>query len=63
MSKYEVKSVVCDYGVYENDELKLIVNSHKIANIIVDLLQIDEGYHRALNPQNFKKNLNLLING
>ena len=55
MSKYEVKSVVCDYGVYENDELKLIVNSHKIANIIVDLLQIDEGYNRALNPQNFRK--------
>jgi len=55
MSKYEVKSVVCDYGVYENDELKIIVNSGKIANMIVDLLQIDEGYHRALNPQNFGK--------
>lgn len=53
MSNYEVKVVVCDYGIYENDELKLIVNSHKIANIIVDLLQFDEDYHRALNPQNF----------
>lgn len=27
MSKYDIKAVVCDYGIYENDELKIIVNS------------------------------------
>ncbi len=29
--KSEVRDVVCDYGVYENDELKLILSSRRIA--------------------------------
>jgi hypothetical protein len=37
MSKFEVRDVVCDYGIYENGELKLILNSRgsalKILNI------------------------------
>ena len=37
-TKYEVKDVVCDYGVYENDELKLILNSKRIAEKLPDLL-------------------------
>lgn len=41
MSKYEVKSVVCDYGVFENNELKLICNSHANALKIKEILETD----------------------
>ncbi len=50
MSKYEVKDVVCDYGVYQDGELKLILNSRRIAEQIVSLLKEDEQKHRELNP-------------
>jgi len=40
--KYEVHNVVCDYSVYENGELKLILNSRRIALKIVKLLEEDE---------------------
>ena len=39
---YEVRDVVCDYGVYENGELKLILNSRRIALEIVKLLEEDD---------------------
>lgn len=39
---YEVHDVVCDYGVYENGELKLILNSRRIALEIVKLLEEDD---------------------
>ncbi|MBR4003853.1 MAG: hypothetical protein IKI95_07400 [Clostridia bacterium] len=41
MSKYEVKSVVCDYGVFEDNELKLICNSHANALKIKEILETD----------------------
>lgn len=41
MSKYEVKSVVCDYGVFEDNELKLICNSHANASKIKEILETD----------------------
>ena len=40
--KYEVRDIVCDYGIYENGELKLILNSRKIALEIAKLLEIDD---------------------
>lgn len=49
MANYEVKDTVCDYGVYENGELKLILNSRRIALQIVELLKEDERIHRELN--------------
>lgn len=48
--KYEVRDVVCDYGVYENGKLKLILESKRIAEKIVELLKEDERIHRELNP-------------
>ena len=39
MDEYEVRDVVCDYGVYEDGELKLILNSRRIALQIVELLK------------------------
>lgn len=50
MSVYEVRDVVCDYGVFEDGELKLILNSRTIAGKIVELLKEDERRHRELNP-------------
>ena len=50
MAKYEVRDAVCDYGVYEDGELKLILNSRRIALQIVELLKEDERIHRELNP-------------
>lgn len=50
MTEYEVRDVVCDYGVYEDGELKLILNSRRIALQIVELLKEDERLHRELNP-------------
>ena len=46
---YEVRDVVCDYGVYENGELKLILNSRGIAKKIVELLEEDDYRDRKLN--------------
>ena len=60
MDEYEVRDVVCDYGVYEDGELKLILNSRRIALQIVELLKEDESIHRELNPVQFYKELILL---
>ncbi|MBQ4160567.1 MAG: hypothetical protein IJD83_06505 [Clostridia bacterium] len=49
MAEYEVRDVVCDYGVYEDGELKFILNSRRIALQIVELLKEDERIHRELN--------------
>ena len=50
MAEYEVRDIVCDYGVYEDGELKLILNSKRIALQIVELLKEDERIRRELNP-------------
>ena len=41
MAKYEIKYVVCDYGLYEDGKLKLILGSEKNAHIIKRILEID----------------------
>ena len=52
---WEVKGVVCDYGVYENNaldgssELKLITNSRRAAEKIVEIMQQDQLEHYRLN--------------
>ena len=38
---YTVKPVVCDWGVYENGKLKVVVNSYSNAQLIVDILNVD----------------------
>ena len=50
MPEYAVRDVVSDYGVYEDGELKLILNSRRIALQIAELLKEDERIHRELNP-------------
>lgn len=41
MYKVTVKPVFCDYGVFENEELKLILNSESNAELIKTILEID----------------------
>lgn len=48
MSEYYVKDVVCDYGVYEDGVLKLILNSRGYAQMICDILKLDEDCYKAL---------------
>lgn len=42
MLRYEVKDVVCDYGLYENNELKLILNSRDNALLIKEIMEADK---------------------
>lgn len=42
MVKYEIKDVVCDYGLYEDGELKLILDSNYNAQLIKRILEIDQ---------------------
>lgn len=49
MSVYEVRDVVCDYGLYCDGELKIILNSKRIALQILELLKEDERIHIELN--------------
>lgn len=41
MTKFEVKPVVCDYGIFENEELKLILNNRSNAETMVNILNCD----------------------
>lgn len=41
MIKVEVRPVVCDYGVFENGELKLILDSRSNAELIKNILEAD----------------------
>ena len=47
MARYTVRPVVCDYGVYENEELKLICNSRSNALLIAAIMEKDELCNRA----------------
>lgn len=50
MTNYTVEDVVCDYGIFENGVLKLIVNSRNTAEKIVSLLIEDEKRHLSFQP-------------
>lgn len=59
---WEVKPVVCDYGVYENNALngssvlKLITNSRRAAEKIVEIMQQDNlEYIRLNEPERIQK--------
>lgn len=52
MSKFEVRDVVCDYGIYENGELKLILNSRGSALKILKILEFDNSLINEARPYN-----------
>ncbi len=41
MSTYRIKEAVCDWGIYDGDEILLIVNYKKNAEKILEILQQD----------------------
>lgn len=53
MSRYEIKDVVCDYGLYEDGELKLILNSAHNAHLVKRILEIDVSVPNAATPADF----------
>ncbi len=42
MIEYSVRPVVCDYGVYKNNELIVICNSKYNADLIAKILDFDD---------------------
>lgn len=52
--KYEIKEVVCDYGVYEDGKLILILNDYINAKLIVDILETDSKKKRYQNLIQFR---------
>ena len=44
---YEIRDVVSDYGIYENGELKLILNSRANAEYIKAILEVDSSRPNA----------------
>lgn len=46
MSNIEVKDVVCDYGVYEDDKLIYIFNDRCNAELVKDILEFDSKHKR-----------------
>lgn len=53
MAQYEIKDVVCDYGLYEDGELKLILNSAHNAHLVKRILEIDQSVPNAAVPADF----------
>ena len=47
---YKVKDVVCDYGVYEDDRLILILNNRANALMIAKILEADRNKKGAKEP-------------
>ena len=47
MAKYEIRDVVSDYGIYEDGELKLILNSRSNAEYIKEILEHEERHPNA----------------
>jgi hypothetical protein len=56
MPKYEVKEVVCDFGIFADGELipNLILNSKANANEIVRILKVDD-HHERFDDKELKK--------
>jgi hypothetical protein len=47
MSKYEIRDVVSDYGIYRDGELLLILNSRSNAEYIKEILEHEERHPNA----------------
>lgn len=47
--EYELRSVVCDYGIYQNGKLILVLNDYINARYILDILKYDEQKKRYPN--------------
>ena len=50
MARYEIRDVVSDYGIYEDGELKLILNSRSNAEYIKAILEHEDRHPNAAVP-------------
>lgn len=57
---YSVRPIVCDYGVFKNDELCLVCNLRHNAELIVKILEVDNGddaeHYRDKVARNYQSN-------
>ena len=49
MEKYTVEPVVCDYGLFLNGKLKLIINNRQNAELIANILEKDDMFGQGFN--------------
>lgn len=63
MNKYSVDSVVSDYGVFENGELKLICSHRRNALLIKDIMEKDNKFGQGFNgnPKYTMKDFNKFV--
>lgn len=61
---FSVKSVVCDYGIYEDGQLKLICNNHLNALLIKAILEKDDRFSNGFNgnPEFTKEDIEQFYN-
>lgn len=48
-TRYELKNVVCDYGIFEDGEMILLLNDYMNAEYILNILRCDEKKKRYPN--------------
>ena len=53
MAQYEIKEVVCDWGLYEDGELILILDSAHNAHLVKRILKIDQSVPNVATPADF----------
>ncbi|MBO5955752.1 MAG: hypothetical protein J6Q10_03010 [Clostridia bacterium] len=53
MAQYEIKDVVCDYGIYEDGELILILDSAHNAHLVKRILEIEQSVPNIATPADF----------
>lgn len=46
MSRYSKRDVVCDYGIFEDDEMILLLNDNENAKLILDIIERDNRHKR-----------------
>lgn len=46
MSRYSKRNVVCDYGIFEGDEMILLLNDNENAKLILDIIEVDRKHKR-----------------
>ena len=62
-NRYTVDAVVCDYGVFENGQLKLTCSNRRNALLIKDIMEKDDAYGQGFiqNPKYVASDFNKFI--
>lgn len=46
MSRFSIRKIVCDYGIFEKDEMILLLNDKENAKLILDIIERDSRHKR-----------------